>query len=228
MRKNKTFLSKIIFPIFFIFLVSIVYSYVDLAKDYENKADSSYKLAKDYVLKNDYINSLAKYVEAITFYTLSYHIYIDKLKDKDNFFRVSDKTLKVSLEGDNIAYKAIDQVKDENKKNNILFIRSSNYVNFASTLEKMYSVDYNIADKKYNELKKIIKTEDSILISIAKYFGKSIDIQLSLGNKSKAQEYFSFLDQYYKTLDNRIRDKYEIKKIVDFYSKKLKGIGTKN
>jgi hypothetical protein len=224
MRKNKTFLSKIIFSIFFIFLVSIVYSYVDLAKDYENKADRSYKLAKDYVLKNDYINSLAKYVEAITFYTLSYHIYIDKLKDKDNFFRVSDKTLKVSLESDNIAYKAVDQVKDENKKNNILFIRSSNYVNFASTLEKMYSVDYNIADKKYNELKKIIKTEDSILISIAKYFGKSIDIQLSLGNKSKAQEYFSFLDQYYKTLDNRIRDKYEIKKIVDFYSKKLKGI----
>jgi len=221
---NKIFQKFFLFLVLvFLFSISGTFSnYLNTAENYEKQGDVSLEVAKNYSSKNDYLNSLAKYVEAITYYTLSYHIYIDKLKDKDNFFRLSDKVLTISLETDEIAYRAIDQTPDKNKKNNILSIRSSNYLNFASTLEKMYSVDYIIANEKYKKISNTLKTNDSILLSIAKYFGKSIDIQLSLNNKPKAEEYFSFLEQYYNTLDNKIKDKYEIRKIVDFYRRKIR------
>ncbi|MCS6956086.1 MAG: hypothetical protein NZM44_07015, partial [Candidatus Calescibacterium sp.] len=205
------------------FVSTFVFSNVNIVKKYENRAESSYKYAKEYALQQDYIKSLVSYVESITYYTLAYHVYIDELKDKNNFFRLSDIVLKLSIESDEINKKAFEQAKDNHKKNNILNIKSSNYLNVASTLQKMYGVDYKVATEKYEGFKKGLNMEDSIILGIAKYFAKSIDIQLSLKDRVKAQEYFYQLNTYYNTLDNRIRDKYSVKEIVDFYRKKIGG-----
>ncbi|MCS7243333.1 MAG: hypothetical protein RMJ36_01170 [Candidatus Calescibacterium sp.] len=211
---------KVIF-VLFIFVFTVVFSNVSTVKKYESRAESSYRYAKEYALQRDYIKSLVSYVESITYYTLAYHVYIDELKDKNNFFRLSDIVLKLSIESDEINKKAFEQTKDNDKKNNILNIKSSNYLNIASTLQKMYGVDYKIATEKYEEFKKSLNVEDSIILGIAKYFAKSIDIQLSLKDRMKAKEYFYQLNTYYNTLDNRIRDKYSVKEIVDFYRKKI-------
>ncbi|MFN4219853.1 MAG: hypothetical protein ACK4GJ_02900 [bacterium] len=188
-----------------------------MVKLYEDKAKMAYQNARNYSSQASYINSLVSYVECITYYTLAYHIYIDKLKDKDNFFRVSSLVLNISLESDKVADKAIEQTNDKNKKNNILNVKSSNYLNFASTLEKMYSVDYKIAQKKNEEL----KMPNSVILTISEYFAKSIDIQLSMNNYEKAKEYFREFEIFYKTLDNRIKDKYNVKKMIDFYKEKI-------
>lgn len=209
----------------FVLLVLIAWIFIcfakDSAKDYENRASNSYKIAKEYYLKGDYIKSLVSYVDCITYFTLAYHIYIDKLNDKNNFFRVSEIVLNVSIESDQVNDKAFLKTNDLNKKNNILAIKSSNYLNFASTLQKMYGVDYKIATKKYEQVKNKIEIDDSILITIAKCFAKAIDIQLSIANYDKAKEYFLEFEKYYNSLDNRIKDKYAIKQILDFYRKKI-------
>ncbi|MCS7165050.1 MAG: hypothetical protein RMJ51_02050 [Candidatus Calescibacterium sp.] len=208
--------------LFFIFLFFFGFCDINLARKYESRGQISYKYAQEYASKQDYIKSLVSYVESITYYTLAYHVYIDQLKDKDNFFRLSEIVIKLSIESDQVNVKALEQTKDNNKKNNILNIKSSNYLNFASTLQKMYGVDYKIATKKYEEFKKKLNTNDSIILVIANYFAKSIDIQLSLNNYEKAKEYFKHLNIYYNTLDNRIKDKYLVKQIVESYKSKIK------
>lgn len=210
--------KKLLKNIFFLVLiVSFCFSNIYKVKEYEEKGEMAYRNAKNYNLSQNYVNSLVSYIESITYYTLAYHIYIDKLHDKDNFFRVASLVLDISLETDEVADKAFKQVKDKNKKSNILNVKSSNYLNFASTLQKMYAVDYILADKKNSEL----KMPNSIILTIAGFFSKSIDIQLSMNNYEKAQEYFKEFETYYKTLDNRIRDKYAVKQMVDFYRKKI-------
>ncbi|MEN3015166.1 MAG: hypothetical protein ABDH21_03800 [bacterium] len=219
MREIRILITIVV--VFLSLFIGLSVATIELAKEYELKAEKSYKQANDNYIKQEYIKSLVSYVEAITYYTLAYHIYIDKYNDKVNFFRVSEIVLKVSLESDEVSLKALEQAKNVEKKNNILNIKSSNYLNFASTLQKMYGVDYKIATQKYDELRKKLETEDSIIVSIAKYFAKSIDIQLSVNNYDKAKEYFQELNKYYQTLDNRIRDKFAVKKIVDFYKAKV-------
>lgn len=209
--------SMIFFILIVLSLFSFVYSDINLVKIYEEKAKLAYQNAKKYSSQANYINSLVSYVECITYYTLTYHIYIDKLKDRDNFLKIANLVLNISLETDEVADKAINQTFDKNKKNNILNVKSSNYLNFASTLEKMYSVDYKIAQKKNEEL----KMPNSVILTISNYFAKSIDIQLSMNNYEKAKEYFKELEVFYKTLDNRIKDKYNVKKMVDFYREKI-------
>lgn len=213
--------NKFVFFLF-IFLLFLVWANIDIVKNYEEKAENSYKYAKIYRLQQDYLKSLVSYVNSITYYTLAFHLYIDKLKDKENFFRVGEKLLIISLESDEVADKAYEKTNDQNKKINIMNIKASNYSNFASVLEKMYGVDYKVATKKYEELIKEPKnSNDSIILFVAKNFAKAIDVMLSLNNIQKAKEYFNELQIFYKTLDNRVKDKYNVKEMVEFYKKKL-------
>lgn len=213
--------NKFVFFLF-IFLLFLVWANIDIVKNYEEKAENSYKYAKIYRLQQDYLKSLVSYVNSITYYTLAFHLYIDKLKDKENFFRVGEKLLIISLESDEVADKAYEKTNDQNKKINIMNIKASNYSNFASVLEKMYGVDYKVATKKYEELIKEPKnSNDSIILFVAKNFAKAIDVMLSLNNIQKAKEYFNELQIFYKTLDNRVKDKYKVKEMVEFYKKKL-------
>lgn len=213
--------NKFVFFLF-IFLLFLVWANIDIVKNYEEKAENSYKYAKIYRLQQDYLKSLVSYVNSITYYTLAFHLYIDKLKDKKNFFRVGEKLLIISLESDEVADKAYEKTNDQNKKINIMNIKASNYSNFASVLEKMYGVDYKVATKKYEELIKEPKnSNDSIILFVAKNFAKAIDVMLSLNNIQKAKEYFNELQIFYKTLDNRVKDKYNVKEMVEFYKKKL-------
>lgn len=213
--------NKFVFFLF-IFLLFLVWANIDIVKNYEEKAENSYKYAKIYRLQQDYLKSLVSYVNSITYYTLAFHLYIDKLKDKENFFRVGEKLLIISLESDEVADKAYEKTNDQNKKINIMNIKASNYSNFASVLEKMYGVDYKVATKKYEELIKEPKnSDDSIILFVAKNFAKAIDVMLSVNNIQKAKEYFNELQIFYKTLDNRVKDKYNVKEMVEFYKKKL-------
>lgn len=209
--------------LFFIFLFFLSWADLDIAKNYEERAENSYKYAKVYRFQQDYLKSLVSYVNSITYYTLAFHLYIDKLKDKENFFRVGEKLLIISVESDEVADKAYEKTNDQNKKINIMNIKASNCSNFASVLEKMYGVDYKVATKKYQELIKESgkSSDDSIILFVAKNFAKAIDVMLSVNNIQKAKEYFNELQIFYKTLDNRVKDKYNVRKIVEFYKKKL-------
>ncbi|MGC8733466.1 MAG: hypothetical protein ACP5RD_00220 [bacterium] len=229
-KKNNLKIFFLVFVIWILFFKVInIYSIEDnsleKAQLYEEKGYNYYKIAKNYYYNKDYKYSSLNYVNAISYLTLAYIIYLDKLNNREKFFNISKDVLFFSNEL-NIS---LSKIQDKSKTDTINSIYASNYLNMASTLQKIYATDpkysidfyknqyiptVNNLYKKENN-KEILKTD--ILIQIAIYYKKSIDYYLLVNDYDKANKSFEDLKKYNSLVKNK-----EVEKILKEVKKKLK------
>ncbi|MGC8815007.1 MAG: hypothetical protein ACP5O4_02240 [bacterium] len=229
-KKNNLKIFFLVFVIWILFFKVInIYSIEDnsleKAQLYEEKGYNYYKIAKNYYYNKDYKYSSLNYVNAISYLTLAYIIYLDKLNNREKFFNISKDVLFFSNEL-NIS---LSKIQDKSKTDTINSIYASNYLNMASTLQKIYATDpkysidfyknqyiptVNNLYKKENN-KEILKTD--ILIQIAIYYKKSIDYYLLVNDYDKANKSFEDLKKYNSLVKNK-----EVEKILKEVEKKLK------
>ncbi|MGB9638067.1 MAG: hypothetical protein ACPL1F_02045 [bacterium] len=229
-KKNNLKIFFLVFVIWILFFKVInIYSIEDnsleKAQLYEEKGYNYYKIAKNYYYNKDYKYSSLNYVNAISYLTLAYIIYLDKLNNREKFFNISKDVLFFSNEL-NIS---LSKIQDKSKTDTINSIYASNYLNMASTLQKIYATDpkYSIdfyknqyiptVDNLYKKEnnKEILKTD--ILIQIAIYYKKSIDYYLLVNDYDKANKSFEDLKKYNSLVKNK-----EVEKILKEVEKKLK------
>ena len=92
MRKNLIkgiiYLNILIFwnIIFKFFIYAIEDNSLNKAQIYEEKGYNYYKIAKNYYYNKDFKYSALNYVNSISYLTLAYIIYIDKLNNKEKFY----------------------------------------------------------------------------------------------------------------------------------------------
>lgn len=219
----------ILFNLILFFNITSIYSIEDnslaKAKLYEEKGYNYYKIAKNYYYNKDYKYSSLNYVNSISYLTLAYIIYLDKLNNKEKFFNISKDVLIFSNEL-NIS---LSKIRDKSKTDTINSIYASNYLNMASTLQKIYATDpqYSLdfyknqyiptvsnLYKKENDTEKINK---DILIQIAIYYKKSIDYYLLVNDYDKAKKSLEDLKKYNSLIKNK-----EVEKIIKKIEKKIK------
>ena len=215
------------------FLINMVFAVEDdslkKATLYEEKGYYYYNIAKNYYQNKDYKYSSLNYTNSISYLTLAYIIYLDKLNNKDKFLKISKDVLFFSNEL-NIA---LSKINDKSKIDSINSIYASNYLNMAATLQKIYATDppYSIEfyKKEYlyfvNKLQKespkvIEKPSENILIQIALYYQKSIVYYLMVNDYDKAQKSLEDLKKFADLVKLN-----EIENIVKESEKKLKNKG---
>ena len=229
--KNLKIYKKILIILlcFFISVVKI-YSIEDdslkKAQIYEEKGYNYYKIAKSYYYNQDYKYSSLNYVNSISYLTLAYIIYLDKLNNKEKFLDISKDVLFFSNEL-NIS---LSKIRDKSKIDTVNSLYASNYLNMASTLQKIYATDpkysldfyknqyipfVNNIYKKETNIKEIMN--ENILIQIAIYYKKSIDYYLLVNDYDKAKKSLQDLRKYYDLVKIK-----EIENILKEVEKKLK------
>ncbi len=236
MKINSKILKKISIALFYFFISIIFISIIKIysieddtlkkAQIYEDKGYQYYKIARNYYFNQEYKYSSLNYVNSISYLTLAYIIYLDKLNNKDKFFNISQDVLFFSNEL-NIS---LSKIKDKTKIDTINSIYASNYLNMASTLQKIYATNppysLDFYKKQYipfvinlykKETKNIEKINENILIQIAIYYKKSIDYYLLVNDYDKAKKSFQDLKKYYDLIKLK-----EIEIILKEAEKKIK------
>lgn len=231
MRKNLIkgiiYLNILIFwnIIFKFFIYAIEDNSLNKAQIYEEKGYNYYKIAKNYYYNKDFKYSALNYVNSISYLTLAYIIYIDKLKNKEKFYNISKDVLFFSNEL-NIS---LSKIQDKSKIDTINSLYASNYLNMASTLQKIYATDpkYSLEFYKtqyipfvndiYKKEKIKEKLNEDILVQIALYYKKSIDYYLLINEYDKAKKTLQDLKNYYNLIK-----KEEVRKILKEAESKFK------
>ena len=231
MRKNLIkgiiYLNILIFwnIIFKFFIYAIEDNSLNKAQIYEEKGYNYYKIAKNYYYNKDFKYSALNYVNSISYLTLAYIIYIDKLNNKEKFYNISKDVLFFSNEL-NIS---LSKIQDKSKIDTINSLYASNYLNMASTLQKIYATDPKYSLEFYKtqyipfvnhiyKKEKIKETlNEDILVQIALYYKKSIDYYLLINEYDKAKKTLQDLKNYYNLIK-----KEEVRKILKETESKLK------
>ena len=231
MRKNLIkgiiYLNILIFwnIIFKFFIYAIEDNSLNKAQIYEEKGYNYYKIAKNYYYNKDFKYSTLNYVNSISYLTLAYIIYIDKLNNKEKFYNISKDVLFFSNEL-NIS---LSKIQDKSKINTINSLYASNYLNMASTLQKIYATDPKYSLEFYktqyipfvNDIYKKEKIQETlnenILVQIALYYKKSIDYYLLINEYDKAKKTLQDLKNYYNLIK-----KEEVRKILKEAESKFK------
>ena len=231
MRKNLIkgiiYLNILIFwNIIFKFLIyAIEDDSLNKAQIYEEKGYNYYKIAKNYYYNKDFKYSALNYVNSISYLTLAYIIYLDKLNNKEKFYNISKDVLFFSNEL-NIS---LSKIQDKSKIDTINSLYASNYLNIASTLQKIYATDPKYSLEFYKTkyipfVNDIYKKEEiketlneDILVQIALYYKKSIDYYLLINEYDKAKKTLQDLKNYYNLIK-----KEEVKKILKEAESKFK------
>jgi len=231
MRKNLIkwiiYLNILIFwnIIFKFFIYAIEDNSLNKAQIYEEKGYNYYKIAKNYYYNKDFKYSALNYVNSISYLTLAYIIYIDKLNNKEKFYNISKDVLFFSNEL-NIS---LSKIQDKSKIDTINSLYASNYLNMASTLQKIYATDPKYSLEFYktqyipfvNDIYKKEKIQETlnenILVQIALYYKKSIDYYLLINEYDKAKKTLQDLKNYYNLIK-----KEEVRKILKEAESKFK------
>jgi len=207
------------------FIYAIEDDSLNKAQTYEEKGYNYYKIAKNYYYNKDFKYSALNYVNSISYLTLAYIIYLDKLNNKEKFYNISKDVLFYSNEL-NIS---LSKIKDKSKIDTINSLYASNYLNMASTLQKIYATDpkYSLEFYKtqyipfvndtYKKEKTQEKLNEDILVQIALYYKKSIDYYLLINEHDKAKKTLQDLKNYYNLIK-----KEEVRKILKEAESKLK------
>jgi len=231
MRKNLIkgiiYLNILIFwnIIFKFFIYAIEDNSLNKAQIYEEKGYNYYKIAKNYYYNKDFKYSALNYVNSISYLTLAYIIYLDKLNNKEKFYNISKDVLFFSNEL-NIS---LSKIQDKSKIDTINSLYASNYLNMASTLQKIYATDPKYSLEFYktqyipfvNDIYKKEKIKETlnedILVQIALYYKKSIDYYLLINEYDKAKKTLQDLKNYYNLIK-----KEEVRKILKEAESKFK------
>jgi hypothetical protein len=231
MRKNLIkgiiYLNILIFwnIIFKFFIYAIEDNSLNKAQIYEEKGYNYYKIAKNYYYNKDFKYSALNYVNSISYLTLAYIIYLDKLNNKEKFYNISKDVLFFSNEL-NIS---LSKIQDKSKIDTINSLYASNYLNMASTLQKIYATDPKYSLEFYktkyipfvNDIYKKEKIQETlnedILVQIALYYKKSIDYYLLINEYDKAKKTLQDLKNYYNLIK-----KEEVRKILKEAESKFK------
>jgi hypothetical protein len=231
MRKNLIkgiiYLNILIFwnIIFKFFIYAIEDNSLNKAQIYEEKGYNYHKIAKNYYYNKDFKYSALNYVNSISYLTLAYIIYIDKLNNKEKFYNISKDVLFFSNEL-NIS---LSKIQDKSKIDTINSLYASNYLNMASTLQKIYATEpkYSLEFYKTQYIRfvndtykkeKIQETlNEDILVQIALYYKKSIDYYLLINEYDKAKKTLQDLKNYYNLIK-----KEEVRKILKEAESKFK------
>jgi hypothetical protein len=231
MRKNLIkgiiYLNILIFwnIIFKFFIYAIEDDSLNKAQIYEEKGYNYYKIAKNYYYNKDFKYSALNYVNSISYLTLAYIIYLDKLNNKEKFYNISKDVLFYSNEL-NIS---LSKIQDKSKIDTINSLYASNYLNMASTLQKIYATEPKYSLEFYktqytpfvNDIYKKEKIQETlnedILVQIALYYKKSIDYYLLINEYDKAKKTLQDLKNYYNLIK-----KEEVRKILKEAESKFK------
>jgi hypothetical protein len=225
--KGIIYLNILIFwnIIFKFFIYAIEDNSLNKAQIYEEKGYNYYKIAKNYYYNKDFKYSALNYVNSISYLTLAYIIYIDKLNNKEKFYNISKDVLFFSNEL-NIS---LSKIQDKSKIDTINSLYASNYLNMASTLQKIYATDPKYSLEFYKTkyipfVNDIYKKEEiqetlneDILVQIALYYKKSIDYYLLINEYDKAKKTLQDLKNYYNLIK-----KEEVRKILKEAESKFK------
>lgn len=225
--KGIIYLNILIFwnIIFKFFIYAIEDDSLNKAQIYEEKGYNYYKIAKNYYYNKDFKYSALNYVNSISYLTLAYIIYLDKLNNKEKFYNISKDVLFFSNEL-NIS---LSKIQDKSKIDTINSLYASNYLNMASTLQKIYAADPKYSLEFYKaqyipfvnntyKKEKIQETlNEDILVQIALYYKKSIDYYLLINEYDKAKKTLQDLKNYYNLIK-----KEEVRKILKEAESKFK------
>jgi hypothetical protein len=211
--------------IFKFFTYAIEDDSLNKAQIYEEKGYNYYKIAKNYYYNKDFKYSALNYVNSISYLTLAYIIYLDKLNNKEKFYNISKDVLFYSNEL-NIS---LSKIRDKSKIDTINSLYASNYLNMASTLQKIYATDpkYSLefyktqyipfVNDRYKKEKIQETLNEDILVQIALYYKKSIDYYLLINEYDKAKKTLQDLKNYYNLIK-----KEEVTKILKEAESKFK------